>query len=154
MRLANRSHFAQEQRERDAVLALASVSASGSAFASVFASALASALRPAGQEPASDGLGGAAGAVFIPARLAGVGGSVADGGCSATLGDGGGGAGGTAFGPPCERRAAERVMSRDPHPGQVTMLSGSESGPTGVLQRGQFISRNPGCWTTKPETRV
>jgi hypothetical protein len=35
--------------------------------------------------------------------------------------------------------AAERVMSRDPHPGQVTMLSGSESGPIGVLQRGQFI---------------
>ena len=52
-------------------------------------------------------------------------------------GDGGSGA---FFGPPCERSAAERVMSLDPHPGQLTMPSGSERGPIGVLQRGQFMS--------------
>ena len=43
-------------------------------------------------------------------------------------------------------------MSRDPHPGQVTMLSGSESGPTGVLQRGQFMS--PQARALDHETRV
>ena len=45
-------------------------------------------------------------------------------------------------------------MSRDPHPGQVTILSGSESGPTGVLQRGQFMSQRSGHWTARPEARV
>jgi hypothetical protein len=42
-------------------------------------------------------------------------------------------------GPPCERRAAAFVISREPQPGHVTMLSGLDSGPTAVLQRGQFI---------------
>ena len=91
-----------------------------------------------------------AAAGLVPSSIAGVGGNVADGGESAGLGTAGGaggkGGGGSApagFGPPCERRAAERVMSRVPHPGQVTMLSGSESGPIGVLQRGQFMSRGP-----------
>jgi hypothetical protein len=32
----------------------------------------------------------------------------------------------------------------------VTMLSGSEIGPIGVLQRGQFISRAPGSWNGGP----
>ena len=41
-------------------------------------------------------------------------------------------------------------MSRDPHPGQVTMLSGSEIFSIGVLQRGQFISRSPGSWKVDP----
>ena len=125
-------------------------SASASAGASVFASAL----RPVGLEPASGTFAIPVGAVFAPGSLAGGGGSVADGGCSARLGAGCGGVGGVGFGPPCERRAAERVMSLVPHPEQVTMLSGSESGPMGVLQRGQFILRSFGRWTTKPETRV
>ena len=45
-------------------------------------------------------------------------------------------------GPPCERRAAAFVISREPQPGHVTMLSGLERGGMPVLQRGQFIVRS------------
>ena len=87
-----------------------------------------------------------AGAGRVPRSMAGVGGRVAEGGRSAALGFGASGTGADAagLGPPCERSAAAFVMRRDPHPGQVTMLSGSVSGPTGVWQRGQFISWGPG----------
>ena len=89
-----------------------------------------------------------------------MGGRVAEGGRSAALGAGttgagagaaGGGTGAVAagLGPPWDRRAAALVMRRDPHPGHVTMPSGSLSGPTGVLQRGQFMSRGPGGDETK-----
>ena len=128
------------------------------------ASASTGALRPAGGWPASGGFGGAVGAVFSPTcTRPASGGSVADGGCAARLGaaavadgDARRGADGRRrrFEPPCERRAAERVMSRDPQPGQVTMLSGAESGPTGVLQRGQFMSQRLGRWTARPKVRV
>jgi hypothetical protein len=85
---------------------------------------------------------------------------VPEGGGSAALGAGmtgaaGAGAGGrrgaeaAGLGPPCDRRAAALVMRREPHPGHVTMPSGSLSGPTGVLQRGQFMSRGPGGDETK-----
>jgi len=67
----------------------------------------------------------------------GRGSAVADSG----TGDDGAGAAAAAGGAdwPCERRAADFVMSREPQPGQVTMLSGLDSGPMAVLQRGQFI---------------
>ena len=117
-------------------------------------SAFASALPPAGLWPASGGVGGVVGAVLSSTRMAGIEGSVADGGCPARPGAGEDGAGAAGFGPPCERKAAERDMSRDPHPGQVTMLSGSDRGPTGVLQRGQFMSRRLGHWAPRPQTRV
>ena len=45
-------------------------------------------------------------------------------------------------------------MSRDPHPGQVMMLSGSESGPIGVLQRGQFMFARARVLERDPEGRV
>ena len=100
------------------------------------------------------------GAAFVPRSMAGVGGRVAEGGRSAALGAGtdgrrggrrrrGTGAVAAGFGPPWDRRAAALVMRRDPHPGHVTMPSGSLSGPTGVLQRGQFMSRGPGGDETK-----
>ena len=83
-------------------------------------------------------------AVFVPGGAAGGGGTVLDGG------GGGGPSAPASFGPPCERRTAERVMSRDPLPGQVMTPFGSESGPIGVLQRGQFISLRPGSWNGTP----
>ena len=95
--------------------------------------------------PVSEPVGGAG---LVPSCIAGVGGSVADGGASAGLGAAGGLASALgSFGAPCERRAAERVISRDPHPGQVMMLSGFEMGPIGVLQRGQFMARGAGRGT-------
>jgi hypothetical protein len=66
-------------------------------------------------------------------------GDAPDGGCEAAGGAAGAGDGPGRFGPPWDRKAAAFVMRRDPHPGQVTMLSGSERGPIEVLQRGQFI---------------
>jgi len=56
--------------------------------------------------------------------------------------------------PPWDRCAADRVMSREPHPGQVTMLSGVASGPMGVLQRGQFMGGSVGPMEAEPEPRV
>ncbi|HXK11955.1 MAG TPA: hypothetical protein VMT70_20115 [Vicinamibacteria bacterium] len=81
-------------------------------------------------------------------RLGGAGGSgFGEGGGSGGGGDRGGKAGAATvvvagdFVLPCDRSAAERVMSLEPQPGQVTMLSGLASGPMGVLQRGQFMGR-------------
>lgn len=83
-------------------------------------------------------------------------GSVADGGGRSTGGSGvEAGAGGGAekagpgspdsgLGPPCERIAADRVIRRAPHPGQVMMLSGLVSVPITALQRGQFMASGPG----------
>lgn len=51
----------------------------------------------------------------------------------------GGGSGGSVARPPCDRRAADFVIRREPQPGQVTMASGLDNGAIGVLQRGQFI---------------
>jgi hypothetical protein len=84
--------------------------------------------------------GGAAAVGFVPGD-AGAGGTVREG--STGPGAGGSGAVGSAaagLAPPCERRAAERVISRDPHPGQVVTPSGSGSGAIGVWQRGHFMA--------------
>ena len=101
-----------------------------------------------------------------------MGGRVDEGGRSAALGEGttcaagagtgagavaaGGGPGAEAagLGPPWDRRAAALVMSREPQPGQVTMPLGSLSGPTGVLQRGQFMSRGPGDGTKARDASI
>jgi len=96
----------------------------------------------------SEPVGGAgAAAGFVPGCVAGADGCVPEVGSPAGRalrgGAGGGGASAPGFEAPPERRAADRVMRRDPHPGQVTMESGLESGPIGVLQRGQFMSRGP-----------
>lgn len=82
-----------------------------------------------------------------------MGGNVEEGGISAAFGPrsardagvrgGGTGAPAAGLGPPCDRRAADFVMSREPQPGHVTMLSGSVRGSMGVLQRGQFMSLGP-----------
>ena len=66
--------------------------------------------------------------------LPGLGGSAVSTGSSGSAG----GAGGCAA-PPPERRAAARVIRREPQPGQVTIASGFDSGPISALQRGQFI---------------
>ena len=69
-----------------------------------------------------------------------------DGRVGAGGADGAGGAsGGSIDWPPCERRAADFVISRDPHPGHVMMASGLASGAMGLLQRGQFILGRPGA---------
>ena len=42
---------------------------------------------------------------------------------------------------PEDARASARVISREPHPGQVTIPSGFARGPIVALQRGQFMTR-------------
>jgi hypothetical protein len=97
-------------------------------------------VKPGGRGGVEEGANGADG---LGESRAGLGadtvGATVSGLATGAFVGGAGGSAGSLVAPPCERRAADLVIRRDPHPGHVTMASGLDSGAIGVLQRGQFI---------------